>query len=126
MTMLAICTSHKIVSFSHLLRENLAFITNADTTSSFDNFNMSFFSFEVYFFECILIYCFAHMTSANTPCLCHLITENGTFRWRTGLIIFNFFFSRFKQFYLYTKINIHNILAKKLYNLVICSCEIES
>ena len=65
------------------------------------------------------------MSSTNAPCLCHLYTKI-LFRRSRGFIIFYFLFSGSERGKFNIYIYIHIILAKNLFNLVICSGEIES
>ena len=62
-------------SSSHLLCKKLWFITIANTTLSFYNFN-KFFILRVHLFIHILIYSITIKSSSHTPCLCHLNTKN--------------------------------------------------
>ena len=65
------------------------------------------------------------MFPANTPCLCDLITENMNNQEAQSVHSF-FLFSRFKQIKFNIYVYIHIIFAKELFNLVICSGEVET
>ena len=120
MPMYAFCIFDKSFCSSRLLSKNLRFITTTDITNTFYNVD-KFMSLRVHLFIFNYIISITIISSTNTPCLCYLITKNRNFTWSRGLLIFYFLFLKFKQIYLYTKINIYIILAKKLLCFFICS-----
>ena len=59
----------------HLLSKSLTFISFANITSSFNNFN-KFFSFRIDFYVLNYFISITIMFAANTACLCALTIEN--------------------------------------------------
>ena len=123
MSMHAFCVSNKIFSFSLLLSKYLTFSSPTITTITFCNFN-DFLCFRFFLFTFTQIISNTILKTSNTPCLCHLIPKNHNLEVQS--VDNQCFFCRFEkvkfEFYVY----IHIILAKRIFNFVICSVEIES
>ena len=66
------------------------------------------------------------MLSSDTPCLCHLMIKNLYIREERSFNIDIFVLSRFKKVKFNIYIYFYIILARKLFNFVICSVEMES
>ena len=121
MTFTTFSSFNKIFASCHLLSKILRFITTANITSSINNFN-EFSSSRVHFFILNNIICITIRTTSKAPCLCHLYTKIlFTIRGSRGPIINIIFHSRFKKVEFNVYVYIHNIFAKTLLSLVICS-----
>ena len=118
MSVFTFCVSHKLFSFSHLLGKNLVFNATTNITITSNNFN-KFLSFRIYFFKFNNNVRITHMTTSNSPCLCHLNT-NILFIVRrcTRLNISIFFLFRFEKLKFDIYIYLHIILAKNCYVLL--------